>query len=320
MFYNFEEAEEKKELYEYSLGDLSSLSEEELLSVGAVNFFGYLHDEEDGHNFAKYLSRLKEKTSNLENITILKSTESIFTPEVVLQLAECFPYVKTFRICGWGCSTFAPGAIKSFQYFKNLRTLKIHNYEARDYFQLQEFGTLKQLKYLIIDYTWDGTYNFESLAFLKEMNLDKIEIEGVISVYNPAVNGEFNASILKNKKLLQKEAAFQKIVSKAAPGNKCSIEAAEGFFKRGMIDKGIEYLYMYGATENPEQKPPFSISKSAERQDVLLVNWENRDWLTIEYFNERPFLKHLYPATEIELNRFNNVAFSYKYPPVLKNI
>ena len=87
-----------------------------------------------------------------------------------------------------------------------------------------------------------------------------------------------------------------------------------------MIDKGIEYLYMYGATENPEQNPPFTISKSAERQDVLLFNWENRDWLTIEYFNERPFLKHLYPATEIELNRFNNVAFSYKYPPVLKNI
>ena len=121
MFYNFEEAEEKKELYEYSLGNLSSLSEEELLSVGAVNFFGYLHDKEDGHNFAKYLSRLKEKTSNLENITMLKSTESIFTPEVVLQLAECFPYVKTFKICGWGCSTFAPGAIKRFQYFKNLR-------------------------------------------------------------------------------------------------------------------------------------------------------------------------------------------------------
>ena len=249
MFYNFEEAEEKKELYEYSLGDLSSLSEEELLSVGAVNFFGYLHDEEGSNNFAKYLSRLKEKTSNLENITILKSTESIFTSEVVLQLAECFPYVKTFRICGWGCSTFSPGAIKRFQYFKNLRTLKIHNYDARDYFQLQEFGTLKQLKYLIIDYTWNGADNFESLALVKEMNLDKIEIEGVISVYNPAVNGEFNASILNNKKLQQKEAAFQKIVSKAAPGNKCSIEAAEGFFKRGMIDKGIEYLYMYGSTE-----------------------------------------------------------------------
>ena len=303
MFYNFEE-EEQKVLYEYELGNLSSLSEEELLSVGAVNLFGHLHDEEGSNNFAKYLSQLKEKTSNLENITKLESTESIFTSEVVQELAECFPYVKTFRIRGWGVSTFFSGAIKSFQYFKNLRTLKIHNYEARDYFQLQEFGTLKQLKYLIIDYTWDGTYNFESLAFLKEMNLAKIEIEGVISVYNPAVNGEFNASILNNKKLQQKEAAFQKIVSKAAPGNKCSIEAAEGFFKRGMIDKGIEYLYMYGSTKKPEQKPPFTISKSAERQDVLLVNWENRDWLTIEYFNERPFLKYLYPATEIELNRF----------------
>ena len=37
MFYNFEE-EEKKLLYEYELGDLPSLSEEELLSVGAVDF------------------------------------------------------------------------------------------------------------------------------------------------------------------------------------------------------------------------------------------------------------------------------------------
>ena len=301
MFYNFEEAEEKKELYEYSLGNLSSLSEEELLSVGAVDVSWHFFDDADSDKFVKKLLRLKAKTANLSNITQLKSWESGYTSDVVQQLAECFPYVKTFMIRG---ADFAAGAIKSFQYFKNLRTLKIHNYEARDYFQLQEFGTLKQLKYLIIDYTWDGTYNFESLAFLKEMNLDKIEIEGVISVYNPTVNGEFNASILNNKKLQQKEAAFQKIVSKAAPGNKSSIEAAEGFFKRGMIDKGIEYLYMYGATENPEQKPPFSISKSAERQDVLLVNWENRDWLTIEYFNERPFLKHLYPATEIELNRF----------------
>lgn len=319
MLYHFEGRSEK-ELYEYSLGNLSSLSEEELLSVGAVNFFGYLHDEDDGHNFAKYLSRLKEKTSNLENITILKSTESIFTPEVVQKLAECFPFVKTFKIRGWGSDTFAPGAIKSFQYFKNLRTLKIHNYDARDYFQLKEFGTLKQLKYLIIDFTWAGAYNFESLAFLKEMNLAKIEIEGVISVYNPAVNGDFNASILNNKKLQQKEAAFQKIVSKAALGNKSSIEAAEGFFIRGMIDKGIEYLYMYGSTKNPEQKPPFTISKSTERQDILLLKWENRDWLTIEYFNQRPFLKNLYPNTEVELNDFNNVAFSYKYPAVLKNI
>ena len=318
MFYNFEN--EKKELYEYSLGNLSSLSEEELLSVGAVNLFGHLHDEEGSNNFAKYLSQLKEKTSNLENITKLESTESIFTSEVVQQLAECFPYVKTFRIRGWGVSTFFSGAIKSFQYFKNLRTLKIHNYEARDYFQLQEFGTLKQLKYLIIDYTWDGTYNFESLAFLKEMNLDKIEIEGVISVYNPAVNGKFNVSILNNKKLQQKEAAFQKIVSKAAPGNKSSIEAAEGFFIRGMIDKGIEYLYMYGSTKKPEQKPPFTISKSAERQDILLFKWENRDWLTIEYFNKRPFLKNLYPNTEVELRELTNVSFYYKYPPVLKNI
>ena len=320
MFYNFEEEEEKKELYEYSLGNLSSLSKEELLSVGAVNFLCCLDDEEDSNKFVKKLLQLKEKTSKLENITKLQSHESIFTPEVVQQLAECFPYVKTFRICGWGCSTFAPGAIKSFQYFKNLRTLKIHNYDARDYFQLQEFGTLKQLKYLIIDYTWNGAYNFESLAFLKEMNLAKIEIEGVISVYNPAVNGEFNASILNNKKLQQQEAAFQKIVSKAAPGNKSSIEAAEGFFTRGMIDKGIEYLYMYGATKNPEQNPPFTISKSAERQDILLFKWENMDWLTIEYFSQRPFFKGLYPDTEIELNNFHNVAFSYKYPPVLKNI
>ena len=300
MFYNFEK--EKKELYEYSLGNLSSLSEEELLSVGAVNFFGYLHDEEGGHNFAKYLSRLKEKTSKLENITRLESTDSIFTSEVVQQLAECFPYVKTFRICGWGCSTFSPGAIKRFQYFKNLRTLKIHNYDTRNYFQLQEFGALKQLKYLIIDYTWNAAYNFESLAFLKEMNLDKIEIEGVISVYNPAANGEFNASILNNKILQQKESAFKKLVLKAAPGNKSSIETAKGFFIRGMIDKGIEYLYMYGSTESPEQKPPFSILQSAENQDILLVEWRNRDWLTTEYFIQRPFLQRIYPATEIHVD------------------
>ena len=246
----------------------------------------------------------------------MKSWESGYTSDVVQQLAECFPYVKTFMIRG---ADFAAGAIKSFQYFKNLRTLKIHNYDAENYFQLQEFSTLKQLKYLIIDYTWAGAYNFESLAFLKEMNLAKIEIEGVISVYNPAVNGEFNASILNNKKLQQKKRHFQKIVSKAAPGNKSSLEAVEGFFMRGMIDKGIEYLYMYGSTKKPEQKPPFSISKSAERQDVLLFKWENRDWLTIEYFNQRPFLKHLYPNTEVELRELTNVSFYYKYPKI-KNI
>ena len=301
MFYNFEE-EEKKVLYEYCLGDLPSLSEEELLSVGAVDVSSYLHDEEDSNEFSKRLLRLKEKTSNLENITILKSCDSNYTSEVVQQLAECFPYVQTFRIRGWGSHTFAAGAIKSFQNFKKLRTLKIHNYDAPNYFRLQEFGTLKQLKYLIIDYTWDGAYNFESLAFLKEMNLDKIEIEGVISVYNPAANGKFNASILNNKILQQKESAFKKLVLKAAPGNKSSIETAKGFFARGMIDKGIEYLYMYGSTESPEQKPPFSILQSAENQDTLLVEWKDRDWLTIEYFEQRPCLKRIYPATEIHVD------------------
>ena len=315
MFYNFEE-EEKKVLYEYQLGDLPSLSEEELLSVGAVNFMCCLNDEEDSNEFVKWLLKLKEKTSKLENITKLQSYESIFTPEVVQTLAECFPYVKTFIIGGSGVSTFFAEAIKSFQYFKNLRTLKIHNYDVSNYFQLQEFGNLKQLKYLIIDYTWNGAYNFESLAFLKEMNLDKIEIEDVIYVYNPAVNGEFNTSVLNNKKLQQKESAFKKLVMKAAPGNKSSIEAAEGFFIRGMIDKGIEYLYMYGSTESPEQKPPFTISKSAEHQDILLFKWENRDWLTIEYFNKRPFLRNLYPNTKIELSDFNNVLFCYKYPNI----
>ena len=317
MFYNFEEEEEKKELYEYSLGNLSSLREEELSSVGSVDVSWHFFDDADSDKFVKKLLRLKAKTANLSNITQLKSWESGYTSDVVQQLAECFPYVKTFMIRG---ADFAAGAIKRFQYFKNLRTLKIHNYDARDYFQLQEFGTLKQLKYLIIDYTWNGAYNFESLAFLKEMNLNKIEIEGVISVYNPAVNGKFNASILNNKKLQQKKRHFQKIVSKAAPGNKSSIEAAEGFFIRGMIDKGIEYLYMYGSTKKTEQKPPFTISKSAERQDILLFKWENRDWLTIEYFNQRPFLKKLYSNTEVELRELTNVRFYYKYPPVLKNI
>jgi hypothetical protein len=87
-----------------------------------------------------------------------------------------------------------------------------------------------------------------------------------------------------------------------------------------MIDKGIEYLYMYGSTKKPEQKPPFTISKSTERQDILLLKWENRDWVTIEYFNQRPFLKNLYPNTEVELRELTNVGFYYKYPPVLNNI
>lgn len=317
MFYDFEKKDEKIVLYEYWLEDLSTLSEEELLSVGAVNVSWHFFDDTDSDKFVKKLLRLKEKTSRLENITTLQSCDSTYTSDVVQRLAECFPYVKNFKIRG---ADFAAGAIKSFRYFKNLRTLRIHNYDAENYFQLQEFGALKQLKRLIIDYAWDGAYNFESLAFLKEMNLDKIEIEDVISVYNPAINGKFNASILNNKKLQQKEAAFQKLISQAAPGNKSSIKAAEGFFTRGMIDKGIEYLYMYGSTKNPEQKPPFTISKSAEQQDILLFEWENRDWLTIEYFNKRPFLKNLYPDTKIELNRFNNVAFYYKYPPALEKI
>ena len=62
MFYNFEE-EEQKVLYEYELGDLPSLSEEELLSVGAVNFMCCLNDEEDSNEFVKWLLKLKEKTS-----------------------------------------------------------------------------------------------------------------------------------------------------------------------------------------------------------------------------------------------------------------
>ena len=103
MFYNFEE--EKKVLYEYGLGDLPSLSEEELLSVGAVNFMCCLNDEEDSNEFVKWLLKLKEKTSKLENITKLQSYESIFTPEVVQTLAECFPYVKTFRMKKKRCWT-----------------------------------------------------------------------------------------------------------------------------------------------------------------------------------------------------------------------
>ena len=318
MFYNFEE-EEKKVLYDYSLEDLFSLSEEELSSVGSVHIPFLLFDDATMDKFVKKLLRLKAKTANFANITSLKSWDSRYTSDVVQQLAECFPYVKTFKIRGWWNNTFAPGAIKSFQYFKNLRTLKIHNYCSENYFQLQEFGALKQLKYLIIDDTCNGVYNFESLAFLKEMNLDKIEIENLISVYNPAINGEFNASILNNKKLQQKEAKFKKLVLKAAPGNKSSIEVAEGFFKRGMIDKGIEYLYMYGSTKNPDQKLPFAISKSTEQQDILLVEWINKDWLTIEYFNERPFLKTLYPKTKIELGYFNNVNFYYNHRGFLKN-
>jgi hypothetical protein len=94
--------------------------------------------------FVKKLLRLKAKTANFANITSLKSWDSRYTSDVVQQLAECFPYVKTFKIRGWWNNTFASGAIKSFQYFKNLRTLKIHNYCSENYFQLQEFGALKQ--------------------------------------------------------------------------------------------------------------------------------------------------------------------------------
>ena len=311
MFYNFEE-EEKKGLYEYDLWNLLSLSEEELQFAGRVNVLHLDdHDLENNNIWAEF-DKLKPKTANLKNITQLKSWQSDFTPEIVQKLAECFPYLQNITIL---TSTFYAGAIESFKNFKNLRTLKIHCYDPENYFHLQEFSELKQLKNLIIDDIDSRRVNFYSLNFLKQMNLNLLSIDGIITVYNPVINGNFNENILNNKTLLNQEIFFKKLLDFVKPGDVRAIAAAEAFFYRGLIDKGIEYLYIYGAPEDSEQKPPFTISKSSEDRDILLFQWQDKEWLTLEYFEKRPFLGKLYPETEIPLDEFHNTVYGHKYLP-----
>ena len=306
MFYNFEKEEV---LYEYDLWNLLSLSEEELQTVGKVNVL-CLHDVDiENNNIWAGFDKLKVKTANLKNITQLKSCDSNFTKEIVQKLAECFPYLKNITILS---ANFYAGAIESFQFFNNLRTLKIHAYSPENYFHLQEFGELKHLENLIIDDINPSQFNFCSLSFLKKMSLNLLSLEGFFTVYNPVINGSFHECIQNNRTLLNQEDAFKKLLELVKPGDVSALVAAEAFFNRGLIDKGIEYLYIYGATGNPTQKPPFAISKSPEDRDILLFHWQDKDWLTIEYFNNRPFLTNLYPETEIPLDEFHNTVYGHK--------
>ena len=65
------------------------------------------------------------------------------------------------------------------------------------------------LENLIIDDIDSRRVNFYSLNFLKQMNLNLLSIDGIITVYNPVINGNFNENILNNKTLLNKEIFFK---------------------------------------------------------------------------------------------------------------
>ena len=156
----------------------------------------------------------------------------------------------------------------------------------KNYYHLQEFGNLKQLRVLIIDNSRTDCYNLDSLAFLKSMNLEKLEIEGLLSVYNPVVNGKFN-KLQDNKKLILQERLLQKDITAAAPGKVICIKVAAKLFSRGNIDKGIEYLYMYAKDDGEEIPVPFTVYQDPENREVLLWQWNDNKKLTKEYFLKR---------------------------------
>ena len=240
MFYNFEEETEEKRFYSYMLGDLASLSEEELQEVAEVEIYGMSDDDERQKNCSEYLERLKNKVSHLQHITKLKTDLSYFSPELIRKMAECFPYLKNIY---FHFSEFSADAIAALQNFPHLRTLKINDYAPETYYRLQEFGHLKQLRYLIIENSGVCFFNLDSLAFLKSMNLEKLEIENLLSVYTPVIDGQFNR-LQNHKKLLQRERLLSKYMEAAAPGKDSCLKAAAELFFRGKIEKGIEYLYM----------------------------------------------------------------------------
>ena len=164
---------------------------------------------------------------------------------------------------------------------------------------------LKQLRYLIITNSAIIYYNFDSLAFLKSMNLEKLEIANLVSVFNPAVNNQFNASLLSCKKLQQQEKTFQKYIETAAPGKKSCIKAAAEYFARGKVAKGIEYLYLYAGDE----KPPFTVSQDPADPEFLLWQWHDTEKLTEEYFKKRKLLLKIYPDTRQNIGDFFKPSF-----------
>ena len=282
--------------YSNSWRDLLSLSEEELQKTAEVRI--QVPDEDQRRDeFWNFLEKLKSKTSNLQNITKLKADVSYFTPDVVKKIAECFPYLKNIYA---HFSEFSAGAIAAFQNFQYLHTLKINDFRQKNYYHLQEFGNLKQLRVLIIDNSRTDCYNLDSLAFLKSMNLEKLEIEGLLSAYNPVVNGQFNR-LQNNNKLLQREKFLSKTMETASPGKSSCLKVAAELFFRGKIEQGIEYLYMYAKDDREEIPAPFTVSHDPENREVLLWQWNDNEKLTKEYFLEREFLLKIYPDTRTEL-------------------
>ena len=302
MFYDFEEIKEEKVWYRNYFGYLLEIDNEELQATAYVMINCIYDSEEAREKFLTYAERGKEKTKNLAHITTIEIWQANFTPEVVKAIAECFPYLKTVKIV---FSEFSAGAIVAFRLFPHLHTLKINDYRPENYFRLQEFGVLKQLRYLIITNSAIIYYNFDSLAFLKSMNLDKLEIENLVSVFNPAVNNQFNASLLSCKKLQQQEKTFQKYIETVAPGKKSCIKAAANFFARGKIAQGIEYLYMYAGDETP----PFTVSQDPADPEFLLWQWHDTEKLTNEYFKKRKLLLKIYPYTRQSIGDFFHYYF-----------
>ena len=302
MFYDFEEIKEEKVWYRNYFGDLLEIDNEELQATAYVMINCIYDSEEAREKFLKYAELVKEKTKNLAHITTIEIWQANFTPEIVKAIAECFPYLKTVKIV---FSEFSAGAIAAFRFFSQLHTLKINDYRPENYFRLQEFGVLKQLRYLIITNSAIIYYNFDSLAFLKSMNLEKLEIENLVSVFNPAVNNQFNASLLSCKKLQQQEKTFQKYIETAAPGKKSCIKAAANFFARGKIAQGIEYLYLYAGDETPH----FTVSQGPADREFLLWQWHDTEKLTDEYFKKRKLLLKIYPYTRQEIGDFFHYYF-----------
>ena len=301
MFYDFEEEEkENRQFYSASFGILFELSDDELQKVIEVTLCALSDDEEGQESLLQSLEELEAKVSYLQNVTKLKAELYYFTPENVEKFSKCFPNLKNVFI-KW--SNFSIGAIEAFKNFKYLQTLKINDYDPETYYRIQEFGNLRQLHNLIIENSTTKFYNFDSLAFLKNMNLNKLEIENLLCVYTPVINGQFNR-LQNNKTLQQRESYLNKNMENSAPGSECCLKAAAQLFVRGKIEKGIEYLYMYAKDDQADLPIPFTVSQDPANKEILHWQWHENEKITMDYFKKRKFLLTIYPKTQVNLNEF----------------
>ena len=284
---------------------LDDLSEDDLLQAqGGFNLFSFNpeEDNEDEYHTWEFLEKRKDKLLKFKNMSFLNFYHGKFTPENIRILAGYLPYTKKIKIDE--CSEFSFGAIEAFQHFPRLNTLILRYFHPKNYFQLQEFSKLTHLKNLIVENSDTSLYNFCSLDFLKSMNLQKIEIENLISFYTPVINGSFTGKFLNNKALQNKEQALKKLKSHASNGSENCFKVAAQMFSRGMIDEGIEYLYRYAQEDDSNEPLPLEISRG-EDCNILYFKWLRHDVWSFEYLKRKKYFQKFYPETEIPLEWFN---------------